>query len=145
MKPNFNASIRGDSDNEVKSLFKAAQKRREEEIRMHLLDELLDGNTIDLTKSPALYEAVNREKMDFEQLMKLHPEETSELVEYVKERKAQQNGKWWNPDSQARWGEKGVIPPCCYYARPAKYWKNKKLVNSFLNTFPKFRIAESNV
>lgn len=143
MKPNFNASIRGDSDNEVKSLFREAQKRKENAIRFKLLADLLDGKTIDLTKSSQLFEAVNREKMDFEQILKLHPKEAQEQMEYVKQRKSEQGGRWYNPQSQAWWGEKGVIPPCCYHARPRSYWKNQKLVNNFFNTFPKFRIAES--
>ncbi len=142
MQPNFLASIKGDSATEVKSLFRAAKKRKEDTIKYHLLSELLEGKSIDLTKNVQLYEAVNREKMEFEEILKLHPEEVQETIEYVKQRKEEQNGMWWNPDSQARWGEKGAIPPCCYYARPSIYWKNKKLTNSFFNTFPKFRISE---
>ena len=139
----FEASIRGDSDTEVKSLFQAAKKRKEDAMKYHLIAELLEGETINLTKSPQMYEAVNREKMDFETLLKLHPEQVQETIEYVKMRKAEQNGIWWNKDSKAKHGEKGAIPPCCYFARPVWYWKNKALVNSFFNTFSKFRISES--
>jgi len=142
VNPNFNASIRGDSDSEVKSLYNQARKRKEDKIKYHLLSELLEGKVIDLTKSAALYQAINREKMDFEALLKLHPEETTYHVKYVKQRKEEQLGKWYNADSPAKWGEKGVVPPCCYYARPNEYWNDKKLMNNFLNTFPKFRISE---
>jgi hypothetical protein len=138
----FENSLRNDADGEVKELFQAAEKRKEAEIRYHLLGELLKGKVIDITKSKQLFEAVNKEKMDFEEILKLHPEEVKEHIEYVKQRREEQNGRWYNPDSQAWWGEKGVIPPCCYFARPTKYWKDKNLVNSFLNTFPVFRIAE---
>lgn len=138
----FNSSIRNDPDTEVQSLFKAAESRKQAMLRYHLLDEAMKGNVIDITQSPVLFEALNKEKMDFEEILKLHPDEVKELRAYVKERKAEQGGRWYNPESEAWWGEKGVIPPCCYHARPTAYWKNKKLVNSFLNTFNCFKIAE---
>jgi len=138
----FEASIRGDSADEVRSLFKAAKKRKEEAMKYHLLSELLEGETINLTKSPQMYEAINREKMEFETLLNLHPEEVQETIEYVNMRKAEQNGIWWNKDSPAKHGEKGAVPPCCYFARPVWYWKSKALVNSFFNIFSKFRISE---
>jgi len=139
----FENSLRNDADGEVRSLFQSAKKRKEDEIRFRLLGELLQGEVIDVTKSDKLFEALNRENMEFEQLLKLHPDEVKETIDYVKQRREEQNGKWYNPDSQAWWGEKGAIPPCCYFARPSKYWKNKKLVNHFFNTFSKFRIAEN--
>ncbi len=138
--PNFD--VRNDSDNDVKNLFKAAKWRKEQNMKYRLLSELLEGKTIDITKSEQLYEALNKERMEFEEILKLHPEQAEACVEYVKERKQQQNGRWYNPDSQAWWGEKGVIPPCCYYARPVNYWKDKKLMNNFLNVFSRFKIAE---
>jgi hypothetical protein len=140
--PNFDSSIRGDSNDEVKALFKAATKRKEDAMKYKLLSDLLSGETVDITKSNALYEAINREKMDFEEIMNLHPEEVQECLTYVKERKAEQNGRWYNPESEAWWGEKGAIPPCVYHSRPVQYWKDKRLTNLFFNTYPKFRIAE---
>ena len=137
-----NMDLRQDSDNDVKLLFESAKQRREAKMKYRLLSELLAGNTIDVTKNAELFEALNRERMDFEQILKLHPEEVNEVKKYVKERKVQQGGRWYNKDSQAWWGEKGVIPPCCYYARPRDYWKDKKLQNKFWNDFPIFRIAE---
>jgi hypothetical protein len=142
INPRFDSSIRGDSDDEVKSLFKAAKKRKEDNLKYKLLTDLLDGKIIDTTQNTQIFEALNREKMDFEQILNNHPEEVKEQMEYVKERKAEQAGLWYNPQSKAKWGEKGVIPPCCYFARPKEYWKNKKLVHNFLNTFTKFRISE---
>jgi acetoin utilization deacetylase AcuC-like enzyme len=140
--PNFYSSIKGDSEAEVKSLFKAAEKRKEDALKYRLLAELLQGKVIDVTKSQQLFEALNRERMEFEEILKLHPEEVADQIEYVKQRKIEQEGKWWNPQSKAKWGDKGVIPPCCYYARPKEYWKNKQLVDNFFNTFSKFRISE---
>lgn len=141
--PSFD--VRHDSDNDVKNLLISAKKRREQKMKYHLISELLKGETIDITKNAELYEALNREHMEFEEILKLHPEQTRECVEYVKERKKQQGGRWWNPNSDAKWGEKGVIPPCIYFARPKEYWTDKRLTNDFLNTFKKFRIAEGRV
>jgi hypothetical protein len=142
MKPNFESSLRKDPPSEVQTLFKQAQKRKEDMVKYHLLAELLKGETIDVTKNAQLFEALNREKLGFEELLALHPEEAEAHVEYVKQRRLEQNGRWYNPDSKAWWGEKGVIPPCCYYARPNAYWKDKRLMNNFLNQFPAFRISE---
>ena len=140
MTDRFN--MREEKPEDVRSLLKTAKQRREERMKYHLLSELLDGKTINVIKNPQLFEALNKERLDFEQILKLHPEEVKETIEYVKERKEEQQGRWYNPNSKAWWGEKGAIPPCCYYARPASYWKDKKLTNHFFNTFTKFRIAE---
>ena len=140
-----NLDVKYDSDNDVKNLMKAAKKRREDKMKYHLLSELLAGKTVNITKNNELFEALNKEKMDFETIMKLHPEEINECIEYVKERKVQQGGRWYNKESEAWWGEKGIIPPCVYYSRPTSYWKEKNLTNKFLNDFPKFKIAEGRV
>ena len=140
MTDQFN--LKHDGPEEVRSLFQSAKKRREDMIKYKLFGELLAGKTVNVTQSPQLYEALNRERMEFEQLLKLHPEQVNDLIEYVKERKLEQDGVWYNLKSKANWGEKGVIPPCCYHARPAAYWKDKRLVHNFLNTFTKFRISE---
>ncbi len=140
MTDQFN--MKADKPEDVRTLLKEARQKREQRMKWHLIGELLDGKVINVTKSQELFEALNRERMNFESILKLHPQEVKDTIEYVKERKEQQNGKWWNPDSQAHWGEKGAIPPCVYYARPSSYWKDKKLMNNFLNTFTKFRIAE---
>lgn len=138
----FETCLRGDSDNEVRSLFKAAQKRKEDKIKYKLLAEALQGKCIDLTKSNQLYEAVNREKMEFEQLLKLHPEEVEYCKQYIKQRREEMNdGKYWNPHSQAKWAHEGTCPPCCYFARPKWYWQDKRLRNNFLNMFPAFRVS----
>lgn len=135
--------MREEKPEDVRSLLKTAKERKAQRMKYRLLSELLAGKTINVTKNPQLFEALNRERMDFEQILKLHPEQTQETIEYVKQRKEEQGGRWFNPDSQAWWGEKGAIPPCCYYARPKSYWDDKKLTNNFFNQFTKFRIAES--
>lgn len=144
VNPSFDSSIRGDSDNEVKTLFQQAKHRREERMKYQLLNDLLDGKTVDITKSKQLFEALNREKMTFEQLLAMNPEEANACVERVKADRQVVNagGRWWNAKSKARWGKKGSIPPCCFYARPKEYWHNENLVNYFFNQFPKFRVSE---
>lgn len=140
--PNFLSSIKGDSDAEVKSLFESAKKRKDDQIKYDLLAQLLNGKVVDVTKSQQLFEALNREKMEFEEILRLHPEEVNNTIEYVKARKQEQAGSWWNKDSDAKWGEFGALPDCIYYSRPSSYWKNRKLAHNFFNTFTKFRIAE---
>jgi len=135
-------NFRNEKPDDVRNLFREARSRKERKMKYKLLGDLLSGKTINVTKNPQLFEALNKERMEFDELLKLHPQEAQDHVDYVKERKVEQGGKWWNPNSKAKWGEKGVIPPCCYHARPLEYWKNKKLVNNFFNMYPKFRIAE---
>ena len=82
--PNFVNSIKGDSEDEVKSLFQSAKKRREDKIKYELLGQLLQGKVVDVTKSQQLFEALNKEKMEFEQILRLHPEEVAEHIEESK-------------------------------------------------------------
>jgi hypothetical protein len=137
-----NLDVRHDSPDDVKSLLKNAEQRRADRMKWHLLGEALAGKTIDVTKNQELFEALNRERMDFEEIMKMHPQEMTEIIEGVKLRRQEMGGKWYNPDSDAWWGEKGVIPKCVYYARPSSYWRNKDFVNKFFNDFPVFRIGD---
>ena len=146
MEENTQFNMGNDSADEVRNLLLTAKKRKEAKMRWKLLAELMDGKTINVTNDPGLYQALNREKMEFEEILKLHPEEVKETIEYVRQRKEEQRkvgNRWYNPDSRAWWGEKGAVPPCCYYARPTSYWQNKKLTNNFFNTFSKFRIADN--
>lgn len=139
----FETCLKGDSDNEVKTLFQSAEKRKQDKIKYRLLAEALQGKTIDLTKSNQLFEAVNREKMEFEQLLKLHPEEAQAHADHVKARREEcVDGKYWNRHSKAWWGYEGCVPPCCYFARPDWYWRDKRLRYSFWNTFTAFRMSE---
>jgi len=142
MTDQFN--MREEKPEDVRSLLLTAKARKEQNMKWHLLGEALKGKTINVTKNQELFESLNRERMEFEDILKLHPEETQETMEYVKERKAQQGGRWYNPESKAWWGEKGVIPPCVFFARPHSYW-TKELMNKFLNDFPKFRICEGRI
>ena len=139
----FETCIRGDSDTEVRTLFQQAKKRKEDEIKWRLLAEAMEGKEIDLTKSNQLYEAVNREKMSFEELLRLHPEQAQSHADYIKARRAESaDGRYWNRHSKAWWAYEGTVPPCCYYARPDWYWRDKRLLHSFWNSFPAFRMSE---
>jgi len=135
-------NLKTDSQKDVKSLFQAAKKRKADAVKYHLLSEALKGNTINVTKNNDLFEALNRERMDFEQILKLHPDEVKETIEYIKERRLEQDGIWWNTNSESKMGEYGAVPPSCYAARPNWYWKDKTLIKNFFNTFSKFRISE---
>lgn len=138
----FETSLRGDADDEVRSLFRAAESRKEAELRYHLIDEALRGEVIDVTKSKVLFEALNKEKMEFDELLRLHPEEVKADIEHIKSVREQSKGVWYNPNSKAKHGYLGRIPDCCYFARPDKYWRNKKLLYNFFNTYPVFRVSE---
>ena len=129
--------MRNDKPDEVRSLFLAAQRRKEERIKFQLLTELLDGKVVDITKSKQLFEALNREKMEFEEILKFHPDQVKTAIECAKESRELGYKK-----NKARRMEIGFIPECCYYARPPAYWANSKLKKNFLNTFTKFRVTE---
>jgi acetoin utilization deacetylase AcuC-like enzyme len=137
-----NLDVRLDSNDDVKKLFDQAKRRKESAMKYKLIADLLDGKSVNVTKNTEHFEALNREKMEFEEIMKLHPEEVQNCIEYVKDRKVEQDGTWWNKDSKAKHGEWGAIPECVYYARPLSYWKNLTLKKQFFNTFTKFRISE---
>jgi len=138
-KETFN--MRNPDPNEVSEMYQAAKKRRSQLIKYKLLKDLLDGKTVDLTASPALYEALNREKMEFEQLLKLHPDQANEAILAVKEdREVINENQYWNRKG-AKWATLGHIPPCIYYSRPPVYWEDKRILKAFFNTFTKFRIS----
>lgn len=139
---NPNLDVRYDSDNDVKKLFDSAKRRKENAMKYKLISDLLEGKTVNVTKNTELFESLNRERLEFESIMKLHPEEVQNCIEYVKDRKVEQDGTWWNKKSEAKHGEWGAIPECIYYARPNSYWKNLTLKKQFFNTFTKFRISE---
>jgi acetoin utilization deacetylase AcuC-like enzyme len=137
-----NLDVKYDSDNDVKKLFDSAKRRRESKLKYKLISDLLEGKTINVTSNTELFESLNRERLELEQIMSLHPEEVKNCLEYVKDRKVEQNGTWWNKDSEAKHGEWGAIPECVYYARPQSYWNNLTLKKNFFNQFSKFRISE---
>jgi len=139
-KRTFN--MRNPSPNEVLEMHQEVKKRRAQQIKYKLIRDLFDGKTIDLTKSAELYEALNREKMEFEQILKLHPQEANEAMLAVKEdREFITDNVYWNRDSPAKWAKLGHIPPCLYNARPPEYWSDKRILKSFFNSFTKFRIS----
>jgi hypothetical protein len=84
--------------------------------------------------------------MEFEEILKLHPDQAEEAVLATKEdRSSIEENIYWNRESPAKWARLGHIPPCIYYSRPAEYWANKKLLKLFFNTFTKFRVSTSRI
>lgn len=133
MNDSFN--FRNPSPNEVVDMQMRIKKKREQIMKYKLLRDLLEGKTIDLTKSTALFEALNRERMEFDEILKNHPDQANDCVEQAKEDREAGKGK-----SAANWSIKGHIPPCLFYARPKEYWKDKKIINQFFKIYPKFMV-----
>jgi len=133
-KNSFN--MRNPAPGEVSDMLIQARKRREQVIKFKLLTKLLEGKTIDLRDSSVLFEALNRERMEFDELLKLHPDQAKDCVEQAKEDR--ESGI--NTKSPAKWVCRGHIPPCLFYARPKEYWKNKKIMREFFKIYPKFKV-----
>lgn len=103
-----------------------------------VLSQLLNGKTVDLRDSSLIFEALNREKMEFDDILKLHPEQGKDCVDQAKEdRELGQNIK-----SKAKWAIRGHIPPCIYHSRPPEYWKDKKILKEFFRMYPKFSVIK---
>jgi len=80
--------------------------------------------------------------MEFEEILKLHPDQAKEAILAAKEdREDVEENVYWNRNSPAKWAKLGHIPPCIYHARPPEYWNDEKILKSFFNTFTKFRIS----
>lgn len=138
-------NLREDKPSDVRRLMLTAKQRKEAFRKYKLLSDLIRGKVIDLNKSKQLFVALNREKLDFEELLKLHEEDARKTAEAVKQAREAHNGRWWNRNSRARWGLYGHIPNCIYYSRPPQYWKKEELVKNFFNSFPKFRISDKRI
>lgn len=144
MSQRFN--MRNPNKNEVGDMVSEAKRRRALKIKCKLIKQMLDGQTVDITQSPALFEALNREKMEFEEILKLHPEQTEEAIAATKEdRSSIEENVYWNRESPAKWARLGHIPPCVYYSRPPEYWADSRLLKNFFNTFTKFRVSTNRI
>jgi len=144
MDETFN--MRNPDPGEVQKIYNEGKRRRELKQKYKVLSELLSGKDTDITQSNAIFEAVNREKMEFETILNLHPDQVRDTIEQVKiDRSYFSDGKWWNTHSKAKYGIKGHIPMCVYLARPKEYWQDKKVRDNFFNMFPKFRISDKPV
>jgi hypothetical protein len=142
-KDTFN--MRNPDQYEVVEIHNEAKKRRAQQIKYKLIKDLMDGKSVDVTLSPALYEALNKEKMEFEEILRLHPEQANESMLAAKEdRDMLEENKYWNRDG-AKWGVLGHIPPCVYTSRPAEYWNDKKILKAFFNMYPKFRVSSRKI
>ena len=133
----YSFNMRQDTPEAVRSLQAQAKKIREQRIRTKVLSQLLEGKTVDLMQSSALFEALNRERMEFDEILKLHPEQGMACVEQATEDRDKGRSK-----SDANWAIRGHIPPCLYHARPPEYWKNKKILSEFFRLYPKFAVVK---
>lgn len=140
-------NLRNPQPGEVAEIHRKAQQRIRAKERYRVLSQLLSGKkNVDITISPEIFEALNREKMEFGELLKLHPDQAQASIKAAKEDRAKHtDGRSWNPKSPAKWGCLGHIPPCIYYSRPTEYWNDKKLLRAFFNSFPKFRVSSRRV
>jgi len=134
---NYSFNMRQDSPEAVRDLQLRAKKIREQRIRTKVLSQLLEGKTVDLMQSTALFEALNRERMEFDEILRLHPEQGMDCVEQAREDREAGRVK-----SKANWACRGHIPPCLYHARPPEYWKNKKILMEFFRLYPKFAVVK---
>jgi hypothetical protein len=82
---NYSFNMRQDSPEQVRDLQLRARKIREQKIKTKVLSQLLEGKTVDLTQSTALFEALNRERMEFDEILKLHPEPGRDCLEQARE------------------------------------------------------------
>jgi len=140
-------NLRNPEPGEVAEMQARAKSQREQRIKYNVLSRLLKGERhVDVTVSKEIFEALNKERMDFEELLRLHPNQANDCIKAAKEdREGVEENIYWNRESKAKWGCLGHIPPCCYNARPAEYWKDEKLLKNFFNTFTKFRISTRRV
>jgi len=144
MKNSFN--FRNPDKGEVADMYAAAKGKRESLVKYKMIKQLLNGETIDLRNNTQLFEALNRERMEFEEILKLHPDQVKEAIDAVKEdRENISENVYWNRDSPAKWAKLGHIPPCVYHARPPEYWNDKKILKNFFNMFSKFRVSTSKI
>jgi hypothetical protein len=140
MNDTFN--MRDPEEGEVQSIHQQAKLLRANKIKYRMLKDLLDGKTVDMTQNAQLFEALNRERMEFEEILKLHPDQANEAILATKEdREDVTENIYWNRNSPAKWAKLGHIPPCVYYSRPSEYWNDEKILKAFFNTFTKFRIS----
>ena len=145
MNETFN--FRNPDPGEVVDMQQRTQQRILARQRYKVLSQLLaSSKDVDITVSPEIFEALNKERMEFEELLKL-PQNKKNVEECLKQTKEDREkyysdtDKHWNPKSKAKWGILGHIPNCVYYSRPPEYWKDKVLLRNFFNTFTKFRVS----
>jgi len=136
MSDTFN--MRNPKPGEVQDIYRKAEQRLLAKERYKVLSQLLAGKKdVDVTVSSQIFEVLNREKMEFEELMKLpqNKQNVEDCIKAAKEdrEKYHEDGRWWNPKSKARYGCLGHIPHCVFYARPPEYWKDKNLLRETAN------------
>jgi hypothetical protein len=135
---NNSFNFRNPSPGEVLDIQARVKRRREQLAKYKVLSQILAGKTVDLTQSSVLFEALNREKMEFDELLKLHPDQAKDCVDQAKEDRE----AGVNIHSKAKWACRGHIPPCLFYSRPKEYWKDKNIIREFFRMYPKFGVVK---
>jgi len=130
--------MRKDSPENVRDMDRRIKLKREQIMKYKVLSQLLNGKTVDITQSSVIFEALNRERMEFDEILKLHPDQARDCLEQAKEDR--ELGR--NVNSPAMWACKGHIPPCLFYSRPKEYWKDKKILKEFFRMYPKFGVIK---
>jgi len=144
MSDKFN--FRNPDVGEVQDMYAKAKILRQRRLRYKMLQDLLDGKTVDMTKDAKLFEALNKEKMEFDEILRLHPDQANEAMLAAKEdRESIDENVYWNRHSPAKWGKLGHIPPCIYHSRPPEYWEDSRLLKAFFNMYTKFRVSTRKV
>lgn len=135
-------NFRNPDEGEVQDMYAQAKAIRQKRLRLKMLQDLLDGKTVDMTKDAKLFEALNHEKMEFDEILRLHPDQANDAMMAAKEDREQvDENVYWNRHSPAKWGKLGHIPPCIYHSRPAAYWEDSRLLKAFFNMYTKFRVS----
>ena len=131
-------NFRNPSPNEVVEMQARVQRKREQLLKYKVLSQILNGKrNVDLTQSSVIFEALNRERMEFDEILKLHPDQAKDCVEQAKEDREAGRAK-----SKANWAIKGHIPPCIFYSRPKEYWNDNKILKEFFRMYPKFAVMK---
>lgn len=145
--------IKNDSDATAKRMLDEAEKRRafaEHKNRYKIIADLMAGKETDITGDPALFGALNKERLAVEDYMKLYPDHISDaLIEASRIRQEIGNGRDYNPKSLAKWRIPGIMPRCVAELYMEVYEGDRKAMYAafkrFFNQFPKFRISDKTI
>lgn len=149
--------MKHDSDKGVQTMIAEVEKRKafaEHKNRYKILADLLAGKEADITGDPAIFAALNKERLTVEKYMEFFPEHTRDALEEVRRIREDMDkggnpGRDYNPKSLAKWRIPGIMPRCVaelYFEvyegdRVAMYAAFKR----FFNAFPKFRVSDKQI
>jgi len=141
------ANLRNPKQVEFNQMQEELNKRRllkEHAGRYKLIADLLAGKEGDLTLDPAIFAAMNQERMALERYMSFFKEECEETARYVQERQSTDIVK--RKGNEAWWRYRGSLPNCVHrlFMRVAPNEDDrKKLRDRFFRNFPQFAYKET--